>query len=184
MAAKADLLALLSALNVPLDSLTVVPEAPAHYHPGRSGAVKQGPKHTLGWFGELHPALRSRFNLGLKAAAFELRLDAIADPKRRRRVPPDLPAFQPVARDFAFVVPEATPAETILRAARMADRTLISRVGLFDVYTSETLPAGHKSAGVEVVFQPRTNTLTDQDIEAACTAVIQAVIKATGAQLR
>jgi phenylalanyl-tRNA synthetase beta chain len=184
MAAKADLYALLAALHVPLDSLSVVPDAPAHYHPGRAGAVRQGPKLTLGWFGELHPALRSRFGFPGTAAVFELRLDAIADPKRRRRAPPDLPALQPVARDFAFVVPEATPSETILRAARMADRTLISRVGLFDIYTGEALSPGQKSAGVEVVFQPRTHTLTDDEIEAACASVVQGVVKATGGNLR
>jgi phenylalanyl-tRNA synthetase beta chain len=184
MAAKADLFALLSALNVPLDSLSVVPEAPSHYHPGRSGAVRQGPKLTLGWFGELHPALRGRFGLGANTAAFELRLDRVADPKRRRRAPPDLPPFQPVARDFAFVVPETTPAETILRAARMADRDLIKTVRLFDIYTGENIGLDKKSLGVEVVFQPRTHTLTEQDLETATSAVIQSVIKATGAHLR
>jgi phenylalanyl-tRNA synthetase beta chain len=184
MAAKADLFALLASFNVPLDSLSVVPDAPAHYHPGRAGAVRQGPKLTLGWFGELHPALRSRFGLGDKAAAFELRLDAIADPKRRRRAPPDLPPFQPVSRDFAFVVAEATPGETILRAARMADRALIGRVGLFDIYNGDNVGPGEKSMGVEVVFQPRTHTLSEQEIESASANVIQAVIKATGAHLR
>jgi phenylalanyl-tRNA synthetase beta chain len=184
MAAKADLFALLSALSVPLDSLSVVAEAPAHYHPGRSGAVRQGPKTTLGWFGELHPALRERFGLGRRASAFELRLDEIADPKRRRRAPPDLPPFQPVARDFAFIVAESVTSATILRAARSADRVLISRVGIFDTYAGNTIPAGQKSVGVEVVFQPRTHTLSDQEIEAACTAVVEAVAKATGAHLR
>ncbi len=184
MAAKADLVALLSALSVPLDSLSVVAEAPAHYHPGRSGAVRQGPKTTLGWFGELHPAIQDRYGLTPKAAAFELRLDAIADPKRRRRALPDLPQFQPVSRDFAFIVAETVPAETILRAARSAERSLISRVGVFDTYTGNNIPSGQKSVGIEVVFQPRTHTLSVEEIDNACRSVIQAVAKTTGAQLR
>ncbi len=184
MAAKADLFALLSALSVPLDSLSVVAEAPSHYHPGRSGAVRQGPKATLGWFGELHPALRDRYGLTHTAAAFELRLDAIADPKRRRRALPDLPQFQPVSRDFAFIVAESVTSETILRAVRLADRALVSRVGVFDTYTGNKILPGQKSVGVEVVFQPRIHTLTDEEIERACKSVIQAVVKATGAYLR
>jgi phenylalanyl-tRNA synthetase beta chain len=184
MAAKADFYALLAALGVPMDSVSVVPEAPAHYHPGRAGAVRQGPKRTLGWFGELHPALRDRFGLSQVAAAFELTLDAIADPKRRRRAPPDLPAFQPVSRDFAFVVDVHVASDSILTAVRSADRALISRVGIFDTYEGENVGAGQKSIGVEVVFQPRSHTLTDQEIETACAAVIAAVTRATGAHLR
>jgi phenylalanyl-tRNA synthetase beta chain len=182
MAAKADLYALLAALAVPMEALSVEAKAPAHYHPGRSGAIRQGPK-TLGCFGELHPALLDRLGLP-KACAFELDLDAIADPKRRRRAPPDLPVLQPVARDFAFVVAKDVACETILRAARMADRNLISRVGLFDTYTGENVAPGEKSIAIEVVFQPRAHTLTDEDIEAACAAVVQAVTKATGGHLR
>jgi len=184
MEAKADLFALLSALSVPQESLSVVTEVPAHYHPGRAGAVRQGPKLTLGWFGELHPALRERFGLTHRAAAFELNLDAIAEPKRRRRAPPDLPVFQPVSRDFAFVVPESASAETISRAARSADRNLINRIGIFDTYTGENVRPGEKSIAIEVVFQPQTHTLSDKDIEAACETVIQSVVKAAGARLR
>jgi phenylalanyl-tRNA synthetase beta chain len=184
MAAKSDLFALLAALNVPMEALTVTPEAPRHYHPGRSGAVKQGPKTILGYFGELHPALTARFELGGRAAAFELDLAAIADPKRRRRGAPDLPQLQPVSRDFAFLVDDGIATETLLRAARQSDRVLISRLSVFDIYTGDPLPPGQKSVGIEVVFQPRERTLTDQEIEAACSAVVQAVTKATGARLR
>jgi phenylalanyl-tRNA synthetase beta chain len=189
MAAKADLFALLAALGVPMEALTVTRGAPYHYHPGRSGSVKQGPKTVLGSFGELHPSVANRFELGTCAAAFELYLGAIADPKRRRSAKsggaaPDLPLLQPVSRDFAFLVDETVAAETLLRAARQADRLLIQRVGIFDVYTGDALPPGQKSVGVEVVFQPRERTLTDQEIEAACNAVVQSVAKATGARLR
>jgi phenylalanyl-tRNA synthetase beta chain len=184
MQAKADLYALLAALNLPMDALTVTRDAPSHYHPGRSGVVRQGPKTVLGTFGELHPALAARFELGTTASAFELDLGAIADPKRRRRGAPDLPPLQPVARDFAFLVEDSVTAETLLRAARQADRALIQRVGIFDVYTGDALPPGQKSVGVEVVFQPRERTLTDQEIEAACAAIVQSVAKATGARLR
>ena len=121
-AAKADVLSLLAALGLPMDSITVTADAPGHYHPGRSGTVRQGPKLVLAHFGELHPRVLATLDLPGPAVAFELRLDAVPEPKRRRRGLPDLPAFQPVRRDFAFVVDAATPAETLLRAVRGAAR--------------------------------------------------------------
>ena len=75
-------------------------------------------------------------------------------------------------------------AEAVLRAARGAERTLISAVRLFDVYEGERLPEGRKSLGVEVTFQPREHTLTEAELEAAAGKVVAAVTKATGATLR
>jgi phenylalanyl-tRNA synthetase beta chain len=119
-----------------------------------------------------------------RACAFEVFLDAIPDPKRRRRGLPDLPALQPLRRDFAFLVDAAVPAEAVLRAARGAERTLIQAVSLFDVYEGGGLAAGTRSLGLEVVFQPRERTLTDAEIDAACARVVAAVAKATGGVLR
>jgi phenylalanyl-tRNA synthetase beta chain len=180
MDARADLWALFSALGLPSESLSTAAEAPGHYHPGRSGVVKQGPKTILAQFGELHPALLEQLGLSGPAAAFELFLDGIADPKRRRRAAPELSPFQPLRRDFAFVVPRDLPAETVLRAVRGAERGLIARTSLFDVYEGENLAADQKSLGVEVVLQPKDHTLTDAEIEAVCGKIVQAVAKVGG----
>jgi phenylalanyl-tRNA synthetase beta chain len=180
MDAKADLWALFVALGLPLDSLTTEAEAPDYYHPGRSGVVKQGPKIVLAQFGELHPTLQATLGLGTPTVAFELFLDRIADPKRRRRAAPELPPFQPLRRDFAFALPRDLPAETVLRAVRGAERTLIARTTLFDVYEGDKLAAEQKSLGVEVVLQPKDRTLTDAEIEAACGKIVQAVAKVGG----
>ena len=167
-----------------MESLNVAADAPAHYHPGRSGTVRQGPKLVLGYFGELHPRVLAALDLPGPAVAFEVRLDAVPEPKLRRKAAPDLPAFQPLRRDFAFVVDVATSAETLLRAVRGAGRGLIASVSLFDVYEGEHVPAGKKSLAVEVVIQPREATLTDAEIEALATKVVEAAAKATGAILR
>ncbi len=184
MDAKSDLFETLSALGVPMDALMVTADAPGFYHPGRSGTVRQGPKNILGSFGELHPRVLAAIGLTGPAAAFELNLDAIPDPKRRRKAAPDLPAFQPLRRDFAFLVDSTVAADAVLRAAKGAERALIAGVSLFDVYEGDKLPEGKKSLAVEVVFQPRDLTLTDAEIETATQKVVAAVAKATGAVLR
>lgn len=184
MDAKADVWTVLAALGVPMDALMVTADAPGHYHPGRSGTVRQGPKTVLAYFGELHPQVMGEIGLAGPAVGFEIVLDAIADPKRRRKSAPDLPAFQPVRRDFAFLVDSGVAAEAVLKAARGAERQLIAGVSLFDVYEGDKLPEGRKSLAIEVVFQPRERTLTDAEIEAACAKVVAAVAKATGAVLR
>ncbi len=182
--AKADLLATLEQLGAPTEALTVTADAPGHYHPGRSGTVRQGPKTVLGWFGDLHPSVLRDLGLAVPVVGFELFLDVLADPKRRRRSAPSLPAFQPLTRDFAFVVDAGVSAEAVLRAAKGAERSLITEVSLFDVYEGEKVPAGQKSLAIEVVLQPRERSLTDAEIEAASAKVVTAVFKATGGTLR
>jgi phenylalanyl-tRNA synthetase beta chain len=184
MDAKADLWTVMSAIGVPLEALSVTQDAPGFYHPGRSATVRNGPKIVVGSFGELHPRVLAALDMAGPVVAFELNLDAIADPKRRRKSAPDLPTFQPIRRDFAFLVDAAVSADAVMRAARGAERALIAGVALFDVYQGNRLPAGKQSLAIEVTFQPRERTLTDAEIEAACQKVVAAVTKATGAALR
>ena len=103
MDAKADACAVLAALGVAVASLSATADAPAFYHPGQSGVLRQGPR-ALATFGVLHPRVLAALDLSAPAVALEIFLDAIPEPKRRRKGAPDLPAFMPVRRDFAFVV--------------------------------------------------------------------------------
>jgi phenylalanyl-tRNA synthetase beta chain len=184
MDAKAGLWAAMAAVGVPLDALVLTQDAPGAYHPGRSATVRQGPKVVLGSFGELHPRVLAALDLVGPVVAFELDLDAVGEPKRRRKAAPDLSPFQPIRRDFAFLVDTAVTADAVVRAARGADRALISGVSLFDVYQGDRLPAGKKSLAIEVALQPRERTLNDAEIDAASQKVVAAVAKATGATLR
>ena len=146
--------------------------------------VRQGPKTVLGRFGALHPAVLAAGGIEGPAVGFELLLDAIAEPKRRKRAAPELPPLQPLIRDFAFVVGRDVPVDALLRAARGAERNLVAGVRLFDVYEGAHVADGQKSVAIEVTLQPRERSLTDAEIEAASTKIVAAVSKATGAVLR
>jgi phenylalanyl-tRNA synthetase beta chain len=182
--AKGDAMAVLAALGVPAAALSVTADAPGFYHPGRSGLVRQGPKTVLASFGEVHPRVLAALDLPGPAVAFEVFLDAIPEPKRRKKGAPDLPSFQPLRRDFAFLVDEGVAAEALLRAARGAERILITDVALFDRYAGDKLPEGKVSLALQVTLQPREATLTDAQIEAVAEKIVAAVAKATGAVLR
>jgi phenylalanyl-tRNA synthetase beta chain len=183
--AKADAIAALGAAGIAADALQMGADAPAWYHPGRGGSLRLGPK-PLAWFGELHPAVAGAYGLKGAAAAFEVFLDAVPLPRARGRARPllKLSPFQPVERDFAFVVPHDLAAETLLRAARGVDKKLIAEVRLFDVYTGAGLPEGTKSLAITVVLQPEEATLTDAMLEGFTKKLVAAVEKATGGSLR
>ncbi len=185
--AKADALALLDVLSLASDRVQVTADAPAWYHPGRSGVIRQGPKTVIATFGEFHPHILERLDITGPLAGFEVILEAIPEPKQRatRTKPPlALSDFQQVKRDFAFVVERAVTAAKIARAAEGADRKLIEQVTVFDVFESENLGADRKSVAIEVTLQPTDHTMTDQEIDAVAAKIVAEVEKATGGMLR
>ena len=119
-------------------------------------------------------------------AGFEVFLDAVPEPRAKGAARPllKLSPFQPVSRDFAFVVDAGVSAETLLRAARGVDRKLVSEVRLFDLYQGKGLPDGKKSLAISVTLQPTEATLTDAEIEGFSAKLVAAVEKATGGTLR
>ena len=183
-AVKADAVAALAALGLDQTNLTVAREAPDWFHPGRSGALKLGPKLTLGIFGELHPEMLAKLGIDGAVAGFELYLDAIPPAKRKGKAALDASDLQPVKRDFAFLLDRDVAAAEIVRAAMGADRALISHVGVFDIFTGTGVPEGKKSLAIEVTLQPREKTLTDAEIEAVAAKIVASVQKSTGGELR
>jgi phenylalanyl-tRNA synthetase beta chain len=183
--AKADALAALVAAGAPVENLQVTADPPAWYHPGRAGTLRLGPR-AMGWFGEIHPAVLAALDVAGPAVGFEILLDAVPLPRAKTRARPllKLSPFQPVERDFAFVVDRDLPAETLLRAARGVDKKLVSEVRLFDVYSGPNLPEDKKSLAITIVLQPEEATLTDAAIEGFSQKLVAQVEKATGGTLR
>ena len=184
--AKADALSLLDDLGLDASTVQIESGAPAWYHPGQSGTIRRG-RDVFGHFGALHPRLLKKLDIEGPVVGFEVTLDAIPTPRKkatRTKPPLTLHDLMPVRRDFAFLVDIQTTADKVLRAAKGADKTLISDVSLFDVYAGERIDAGKKSLAIEVTLQPQEKTLTDEDIEAVSAKIVGAVEKAAGGVLR
>ncbi len=183
--AKADLMALLAAIGGPVDKAETTRDAPAYYHPGRSGVLRLGPK-VLGAFGELHPKVLAELDAPDRLVAFELTIEAVPEPRRKvtRKSEFHTSDLMPVRRDFAFLVSEETDARAIVRAALGARKDLVSEIFVFDVYRGAGVPEGHKSVAIEAMLQPTDKTLTEKEIDAVGEAIVAAVHKATGASLR
>jgi phenylalanyl-tRNA synthetase beta chain len=185
--AKADALAVLAAAGVPASALQTMPGGPAWFHPGRSGTIQIGPQNVLGHFGELHPRALEALDAEGPLIAFEVILERIPEPRTRgSRAKPvlELSPFQPVQRDFAFVVDREVKAAEIVRAAQSADRKLITGVTVFDLYEGQGIAPGKKSIAIAVTLQPRERTMTDAEIEALAAKIVTEVGKRTGGVLR
>ncbi len=184
--AKADALAVLSALGIEADKVQAARNAPPWFHPGRSGTLQLGPKNVLAHFGELHPETLKIMDISGPVAVFEVFIENVPAPRRKGTAKGALAlsSFQTVQRDFSFLVDKQVEAAALLRAAEGAGKSLISRVSVFDVFEGQGVPPGKKSLGIEITLTPLDRTLTEAEIEEVSEKVIAQVKKATGAELR
>jgi phenylalanyl-tRNA synthetase beta chain len=185
--AKADLFAMLIALDQNPDKFQVGAPEGAFWHPGRAGTLRLGPKQVVASFGELHPQFLKLLGVDGPVLAIELALDALplAKAKATKTRPVLDKADQtPVRRDFAFVVEEKVAAGDIARLALKGDPKLVTAARVFDVYRGASIGEGKKSVAVEVTLQPRGAAMTDEQIDAVAQAIVKSVAKGTGAVLR
>jgi len=183
--AKADALAALEVCGMTAAKVQISLDAPSYYHPGRSGTLRQGPV-VLGWFGELHPSALEALGVKGPAVGFEVFLARVPAPKKTGTARPLLKPspFQPVARDFAFIVDKDVSAEAIIKAAAASAKDLVTQIDVFDVYAGKGIEPGKKSVAIAVILQPREKTMTDAEIDAVGQSIVKAVADKTGASLR
>lgn len=170
---KADLISLLHGQR-----FTVSSDNPPHWaHPFRYGAIMQG-KKKIAEFGELHPsiarALKIKTNVNIAI------VDDVENlPASRHGREPKLSEFQPITRDFAFIVDGTMPAEKLTGVAMATDARIVDTV-VFDAFD---LPDGKKSIAFTITIIP-TDNMTDEDLQKLQNAVIANVEKRCDAKIR
>lgn len=190
--AKSVALLGLQALGAPTDKLATFADISgatptAAYHPGQAGELRLGPKNTLARFGLLHPKHAKLFGFSGPVAIVEWRLEGVPTPKAKggaTKAPIALETLQPVERDFAFIVKDDVPAQSLVRAVQGADKASITHVAVFDRYDGAGLEPGTVSLGICVTLQPRGASFTEQDLDAVAAKITAAAQKSVGATLR
>lgn len=185
---KADIFKALAATGISESSVQISREGiPAYFHPHLSGAIRQGPKNILGFFGVLHPKIIKAFDLNVEdpCVAFELYLDALPISKPLSPLKSiSLSPFPKAQRDFAFLMKRTQEVAPLLEAIKRINPQLIEEVLLFDVYTGKGVEEGEKSVAIRLVLIPYEDTLKDEEIKTLSQKVIEAAQKSVGATLR
>ena len=96
----------------------------------------------------------------------------------------ELSKFPAVSRDLALLVDKQVTFAQIEKAAFAADRKLLRRVELFDVYEGKNLEAGKKSYAVNFTLQDDTRTMNDKQTENVMQRIVAQLEKQVGAKLR
>ena len=162
---KADVIALLRTFNIEADGLqTSTEDLPDWYHPGRAAWLQRGPKNKLALFGEVHPNILKYYGIKERVFCFEVQMDALMPLKPKAKSALVVSDYPKVERDFSFLFPENVEGQSIIKAIKKVDSTVVF-VDIFDIYRGNDVPAQKKSIALRVSFDPKDKTFTDPEIK-------------------
>ena len=157
-------------------------------HPGRTAELlaraADGTVVSVGFAGELLPALAHDLDLPRVVAVFELDLDALIGVAPADIVAGVIAGFPAATQDLSLVVPTDAPAGEVLRAVREGAGALLEDIRLVDDYRGPGLPEGHKSLTFALRFRAEDRTLTAAEATEAKLAGAAVAHERTGAAIR
>jgi phenylalanyl-tRNA synthetase beta chain len=163
--------------------LVPVQSALPPWHPGRCARFEVGGQ-TLGYAGELHPAVCEAMGVPARTSAFEIGLDTL-----RSAAPAegslDVLSTHPIAKeDVALIVASDVPAAEVATALREGAGELLASLALFDVYQGPQVGEGKKSLAYALRFRAPDRTLKDAETAAARDAAVAVAVARFGAVQR
>ncbi|MFT3886452.1 MAG: phenylalanine--tRNA ligase subunit beta [Flavobacteriales bacterium] len=139
----------------------------------------------LAVIGEVPKPLREAFGVSQPVFCAELMDQAWLDLLRAVKVGyTEVPRSPAVRRDLSLLLAQDVPYAQLEQLAFRAERKLLKRVGLFDVYEGDKLPKGKKSYALSFILQDPEKTLTDEQVDKAMARIRQAFEQEAGAELR
>ena len=147
------------------------PLAESHkcFHPYKTAVLTLLGKQPqiIGYYGEMHPELKSKLKMNQNVYLFKLDLDMLISCVNENTVRyKKLPQFPEVQRDLAVIIPKTTSWDELEKVVKKGiDNKLFNGCDVFDVYEGEHVKEGFKSVAFRIKLQDSNATLTDEAIE-------------------
>jgi phenylalanyl-tRNA synthetase beta chain len=158
--------------------VTITPATQAWLAEGRTGVVMSGTT-SLGWLGQLAPAVADQYGLpdGDPVYVAELDLDAAEASARTGDVKVEpLPRFPSITRDLSLLVDDTLAVAALRATAHRVGTATLQHVREFDRYQGKGVPDGKVSVSLRLTFRSPDRTLTDAEVQADTDAVLSALI--------
>ncbi|MBU4354121.1 MAG: phenylalanine--tRNA ligase subunit beta, partial [Proteobacteria bacterium] len=169
----------LEGLGIP--DLTFAPDGLPEYL--RYGARVFSGSRELGVLGELRPDIGDQLDLEGDIFGFNLNFAALGQAAIPPRFTP-LPRYPAVYRDIAVMLPESVPAAQVAEALYAYGQPWLVDAVLFDVYVGDPVPPGKRSLAFRLSYRDPERTLTDDLVNPHHEALVAALAKDLGAELR
>jgi len=176
---KADVQALFSLTGC---NVQFVPAKHPALHPGQTAEILSPQGEKIGWLGMLHPTLEKQLGFDTQVFLFDLNQDLLLN----KQIPKfkTLSKYPSVRRDLALIVKEEVAADDIINCIKDCKEQTLQDIVIFDIYRGKGVEEGNKSVALSLVIQDFSQTLTDSEIDAIFSRLLETLTTKINAKLR
>ena len=151
-------------------------------HPGQCAEIVNSDGKRIGIFGMLHPSIEKLLGFENQVYLFELEQELVLG----KQIPKFevISRFPTVRRDMALIVEEKITINEIKECIIACNEEKIKEILIFDVYRGNGVLDGYKSIALGLILQDSNQTLTDSEIDAIFSTVIERLNIEIKAKLR
>lgn len=142
--------------------------------PGKSASIQLRNK-TIGFIGELNPELSNELKLDSNPVMFELDYDALKMNKQINYIPTKY--FPYSRRDLSILMDIDMEIKSIIKMIDALKIKDLSKIIIFDVYMGDKMSADKKSVALGLIFQSKSRTLKDDEIDKYMLKINQLILK-------
>jgi len=149
--------------------------------PGKSASIRIK-NRTIGFVGELNPELSNELKLDLNPVMFELDYDAL---QTNKNISHSSSKYYPFSRrDLSILMDRDTEINSIIKMIDALKIKDLSNIIIFDTYMGEKISADKKSVALGLIFQSKSRTLNDDEIDRYMLKINQLIIKKMNLTIR
>ena len=152
-------------------------------HPGKTAKILVG-SDVIATFGEVHPGVVERYDIGEKVYFAVMDLDKLVKYGKQNKKYSPVPKYPAIERDMAIIIDEDTEVGEIEKIALNKCKNILESTEIFDIYRNEKLGENKKSVAYSLKFRATDRTLTDDEVNASMNEIVEALQKELNAELR
>lgn len=151
-------------------------------HPYQTAEILNSAGEHIGYIGMLHPNLEKQLGFDNQVFLFELKQDLLLNKQQAKFKP--LSKYPSVRRDLALLVSDEVNANDIINTIQSCNIAYLQDLHIFDIYRGKGVADGHKSVALGITLQNDQQTLTDSEIDAIVSTLLNTLSQTLGAKLR
>ena len=142
--------------------------------PGRTASINLKNKN-IGYVGEINPEISNDLKLDFNPIVFELNHEIL-------NLPMDLnysssKYFPYSRRDLSLLMDDQLEINRVLETIESLKIKDLQEIMVFDVFTGNNIESGRKSVSIGLIFQSKSRTLKDDEIDIYMQKINQQILK-------
>ena len=149
-------------LGIP--GLTLSKRIASQLYSAQSAVLKVGDR-KVGMAGKLDEEMLARFDIKQNVYAAEVYIDELLSSINLKKNFSPIPKYPLIKRDISIILNKNVPSAEIISSIKEVGASLITKVEVFDEYYGKQIPEGKRGLSFSIIYQDKTRTLTDQEVD-------------------